>query len=388
MLLVTIAVQKHNRQSIINIFACIQNQIPGMKKHYMAIAAFTVCTFLTQAQIVVTDADLASQGDTVRFSTTTDQWGIDASETGTNHTWDFSFLANPQSQKLDTCADVGSLPIAYQFYFNNAILYPNWKASFAIRGQDISIFSMFSMTNVYDFYRNSSSKYQNVGFGANINGIPASVRKNPIETVYSLPMSFGDSFTNYSEYVVSIPTLGEYREKKWKSVEVDGWGTLVLPIGSFPVLRVKSVVNIVDSVYVDMLGFTLENPRPAQIEYHWIGQMKDLPLLQINADSASGVITQIRYQDIHHSLTGINEQAAQQLTNVYPNPVSDQFNVVADELILTLNIYDVAGRQVSSFVPLSNRYTVQIPSALVNGTYVLECVTAKGTQKQKLVLQR
>lgn len=342
---------------------------------------------VAQAQITITDTDMPSLNDTIRLSTTTDQWSVDATSTGAGYNWNFSFLY-PESQKLDTCADVASLPIAYQFYFNNIILYAAWKANFGMRGQEFDLAGMFTMTDVYNFYKKGTTKYQNVGFGANINGIPASVRKNPIETVYSLPMSFGDSFTNYSEYVVTIPSLGEYREKKTKSAEVDGWGTVTIPMGTFPVLRMKVMVNIIDSIYVDAIGFAFENPRPTQIEYHWLAQNKDVPVLQINADSTTGAITQIIYQDNHVSLAGITEALSVSGFDVYPNPVSNLFTVKAAEPIVRVELYDISGRRAYSTQPFNTQFNIQLPASIDKGTYVIECTSMTGTSRKKLVVQR
>lgn len=339
------------------------------------------------AQITIADTDMPAVNDTFRLSNAIDQWGIDASATGTGYTWDFSFLT-PQSQNFDTCAAVSSTPIAYQFYFNNAFVYPAWKANYALRGQDINFGTFFSMTDVYEYYKVGATRFQDVGFGANISGVPASVRKNPIETVYSLPLNYGDLFSNYSKYDVNVPTFGEYKQKKWKDAEVDGWGTINLPIGSFPVLRVKFNVRIVDSVYIESFGFAYENPRPTEIHYHWLAAGRGMPLLQIVTDSATGTVTQITYQDKYVPFAGVKETGNKFTFDVYPNPVSQQVTISSAEPVQTVNLYDLFGRKVFSAMPMSNRYVLMVPSELANGAYVLECIGNKGRERQKLIVQR
>lgn len=353
--------------------------------HRILFATLFCSPVLVQAQITITSADMPSAGDTIRRSTTTDQWSIDPTITGTSHNWDFSFLT-AQTQKFDTCHNPSSMNLAYQYYFNNPFTYPSYNSDYALRGQDLSFGAMFSMTDVQDFYVVGSSKLQHVGFGANINGIPTPVRKSPIENVYMFPLNYGDTYTSYSKFMVSLPTLGEYKQKKHNAVEVDGWGTLTLPVGTFNVLRAKFVVNITDSVYVESFGFVTENARPTEIQYMWLAPGRDLPVLQINTDSTTGAVTQIIFQDRFVPLNVKENNTV--AFDVYPNPVSNILNINSDQPVERMAIYDLYGRNVYGLTPAPGQNSLSLPVNLASGTYLVEVIAGGGTARKKIVVQQ
>jgi len=98
---------------------------------------FVVALFLSNsmyAQISINSNDMPNVNDTFRVSLTANIQGNDPTLAGTNYTWNYASLI-PVSQRIDTFYAVSSTPLAYQFYFNNIFLYPNYKASYALRGR-------------------------------------------------------------------------------------------------------------------------------------------------------------------------------------------------------------------------------------------------------------
>lgn len=332
------------------------------------------------AQITITNADMPSVNDTFRLSTTVDSWGIDASLTGANYTWDFSFLEFT-SQDVDTAVSVTSTPPLYQFYFNNIILYPEWKADYAIRGQDFSLLSMISFTKIYDFYKKSSSAFENVGFGTTINGLlPASIRKMPVEVVYPMPLNYLDTYTNFSAFEMNIPSLMNYRQTKDKSGEVDGWGTITTPFGTFNALRVKITQDIVDSIYLDTLGFPFEIPRPTETQYHWLAPGEDVPVLQIN--ETSGFITSIIYKDKVHPV-GLDELGYTIDVSVFPNPSVNVIHVNAGEVINSYQLTDLTGKIVLSQNINAKAFVIDA-TMIASGNYILNMKSNKGIAVNKV----
>jgi hypothetical protein len=74
-----------------------------------------------------------------------------------------------------------------------------------------------------------------------------------------------------------------YSTQRIRSSEVDGWGNLITPFGTFATVRVKSTLNIHDSIYVDSLAIGFGFDRNI-IEYKWLGKGYGIPLLQINEE--------------------------------------------------------------------------------------------------------
>jgi Secretion system C-terminal sorting domain len=338
------------------------------------------------AQITITNADMLSVNDTFRLSTTIDTWSIDPTLTGANYTWDFSFLT-PNAQDVDTAVSVGSTPFLYQVYFNNVFVYPAWKADFAIAGQGFDISGIVTISDVYDYFKNSSSKYENVGFGSTISGVPSSTRKDPIEVVYEFPLNYLDTYTNYSEYEFSVPTIMTYKQQMDKAAEVDGWGTVITPYGTFNALRVKFTLDITDSIYIDAVGFPFVTPRPQSYEYHWLAAGEGVPVLKLAATTGD-IVTQITYKDFYIPNIGIYEDKTDISLSVYPNPAANNVYITSDVSINSIILFDTFGREVYSDGVSGTNHVLDINENWSNGIYFVEVRNANGLKREKLVIQR
>jgi hypothetical protein len=339
----------------------------------------------SNAQITITNVDLPSVNDTFRLSTTADTWLTDPTPTGTNFTWDYSYLV-ATGQDLDTCVSVTSTPFTYQFFFNNIFIYPEWKANYAIAGQNFSVPTIATVTEVYDYYKVQSSKWENVGFGANISGIPTSVRKEPIELKCNLPLNYNDTYTNYSAFLITIPGVGEYRQKMNKDAVVDGWGKVITPLDTFDVLRLKITVDITDSIYVETLGFAFENPRPTEIQYHYMANGQDVPVLQVNS-TTSGAVTQFIYKDFPHTFAGVKENPKPSFS-IFPNPASTNVHIQSGSNLNSVSLYDAFGRCVYQNVVNAMEYNLPLNTTLQNGLYFVKIDSQGSIATQKLIIER
>lgn len=339
------------------------------------------------AQITINNNDMPVVNDTIRISTTADQWGIDPTLTGANYNWDFSFLT-PVSQTIDTFVAVTTTPFAYQFYFNNQFIYPDHKASYAKKGTDLSLFGFLTISNVYDFYKNDATGYRNVGYGANINGLPASVRNIPTDTIYEFPLNYGDNYSSHSTSSISIPNMFYYGTSKVMSnATVDGWGSITTPYGTFNCLRVAMTIDIHDSLYLDTLGFGFGIDRPTEIQYHWLAAGMKEPILQINT-SFAGVITTIRYRDFPVLNIGVEENKELAI-RMYPNPTSEMVLIETLQENGSVEVYDLSGKLVLNHpVKASTGTFVLNCSSLSNGTYFVRLIQEHSVSTGKLMIAR
>ena len=294
-----------------------------MKHITRSLFMIPICMGITaSAQITIGTGDMPSAGDTVRYQTSTTT--ADMADTGPAHQWDFSALV-PGGEAADTMVTVGSTPVLYQFFFNNALLYPANKANYAVRGADLGI-QGFTLSNVFNYYKTNSDGFRDVGFGANLNGLPTSVQRTPVDHIYRFPMNFGDQDSSASHFQVSIPTLGFYGQDQMRRNEVDGWGTLILPADTFEVLRVKSRIERRDTVHIDQFNIGFAIPEPETIEYKWIAQGMDEPVLQVT--SVGGVNTVVRFFYQPDSITtGIAAVNKPELMRAWPNPASTVLHI-------------------------------------------------------------
>lgn len=338
-----------------------------------------------QAQITIGPADMPVAGDTVRYWTTAAQ-GIDPTQTEAGMIWDMGFLT-PDLERADTVVTVGSTPFIYQFFFNNGILYPDHHASFALRGQGFN-FQVLTVSDVYDYYKNDGTGFRNVGFGANVNGVPTSVRRLPVDRIHSFPMNYGDLDTSYSTFTVAIPNTFSFTQRQWRFNEVDGYGTLYLPADTFDVLRVKSILQRTDSAYIVQFGQGFNFPEPETIEYKWIAQGMDEPVLQVTTVGGQATTARFFYhpEDI---TTAVKPLSISGTLDVFPNPATDQVFVrVPNDAGGTITLLDAEGRTVRGGVRARNGSLERFDlNGLAPGLYTVLMAGAGGSQRTQLVVR-
>jgi len=277
------------------------------------------------AQDTLRSQDLPSANDVFLLSTGSSFTGMDALATGPNHNWDFRQI-NYVSQRYDTMLDPAATNPLLGFFFINSS-FNNNRANLAVDAASFNL-GLVNVTGVYNYYYNSSSEFRQPGFGAVISGVPLPIAYSPHDVLYRFPMTYGNQDSVSYTYEVDLTsTLGlYYNVRRTRHNEVDGWGTLQTPFGTFSVLRVNSTVIEQDSIYVDSLGLGLKTPPITSHEYKWMGKTFGLPLLQINTNATGGV-QQIIYQDSIRTI-GIDEPVINlSQLEVFPNPAHDNIRV-------------------------------------------------------------
>jgi len=159
---------------------------------------------------------------------------------GANQTWNFASL---------TSSGTSSVPIVSVGSTANGSSFPN---------ATIALASSASSTS---YYSTSASSFQYYG---NYNGSTLQAYSNP-EDLLRYPFTYGNSYSDpYTcDYTSSAP---EYR-KGTVTVRADGYGTLILPNGTFSnVLRVHMVESQVDSA--NLSGF-ISLGTYVRSEYAW-----------------------------------------------------------------------------------------------------------------------
>lgn len=335
------------------------------------------CT-LAHAQITIGPADLPSAGQTMIYSTAQAS-ALDVSSTGASHIWDFSML-EPLQQDTDVTVTVASTPLLYQFFFNNPILYPDHDADFAMQGEEFG-FQGLNVEDVYDYYKKSSDGYRNVGFGANINGIPSSIRRLPVDRIYRFPLEFGDVDSSFSTWEMNIPNTFFFRQEQWRHNEVDGWGQLILPSATYDVFRVRSVLSRHDSIFIEQFGTGFGIDEPEMVEYKWLANGMGRPVLTII--TVAGVPTIAQF---HHDATTsiLNSEAAS--IKVHPNPASDRLFIdIASTESGSLVIRDMKGAEFHHARNVSGRNAIDI-SNWPAGAYVIQFHGDRTNWQQQVVI--
>lgn len=240
----------------------------------------------------------------------------DPALTGSNYFWDYADLEELENVP-DTAHAVENVPDIFQLFFNNPFIYPDYVSNIAFRGQDLSL-GAINAVDLLNFYRISSSSYEITGFGTELNGTPIPVLYEPKDIVYEFPMNYLDSSHSFAHFEVEIPTLGYWEEDIDRVNEVDGWGVVTTPAGSFEVLRVKTTLNLTDSVYIDLLMAGTTIVQPTRIEYKWIAKNMGVPVLSVT--DLGGLGLQLIY--LNEIVDDISEFEHEEFV-IYPNPVKD-----------------------------------------------------------------
>ena len=339
-------------------------------KTKILVLIFILSGFVTYSQITIDQNDMPAVDDTFRTSLTS-SIGVDYTLTGANYNWDFSSLI-PLSQRIDTFVGVWSTPLVY----NAVFIYPV-VATIAMKRPDNTTLPGYQLTDVYEFYKSSSSAFTMVGYGAKLNGVPVPVKYNNPDYLYHFPVTYGTVDSSASAFGQALPGIGYFGETKKRVNHVDGWGTLTTPFGTFQTIRIKSVIETFDTIHMDSLGIGFGIPRTIT-EYKWLADGFGLPVLTV---SISGLVTSIAYIDSSRNiLNGIKvNQFQKDLITVYPNPANEVifirlFSDISSLASSDIRIFDMSGKLcIRQYAKLSPYQPYQINlSSLPKGIYMLE----------------
>ncbi len=301
------------------------------------------CGLQFNSQISYTISNYSNVGDIAYKSNFIPDLNVDFYATGPNYNWDFSSIMYSGQDSLVNVA-VNQTPFPYQLFFNNIFLYPNHVANFAQKGMDITNVPNLQITDRYDYFRTSSSALKKVGFGANINGLPASVRYDTIETIFHFPLSYGNIDSSRAYYLASVPSLGTYGQWIRREYEVDGWGSLQTPFQTYDVIRVKSVIKQRDTLYIDQFQFGTTFDQPDVNLFQWFSLNEGFPVLEVAFQG--GFPIQSWYLDQLH----VGNRLMEVKLACYPNPTHGKvhFELTNTALRFNITLFDELGKQILS----------------------------------------
>jgi hypothetical protein len=289
--------------------------------------------------------DMPVPGDTLYY-TQTPLISFNESETGSNYTWDYSWLI-PQNQRLDSFLNMNNVPVFCQLTFNNPF-DPNRRATTALIKASPQFpipATQIAFDNYYEFYKKRTSDFSILGAGAtvSINGsIPADLPApySAPDVLYKLPLSYGVKDSSKSEFSFDLDTNGYFMEKRFRRNLADGWGLLVTPYDSFYVVRQRSYSVIEDSLVIS--GFPIKINRKEWV-YSWLSPGKKGPVLRVTiSDLGFGPSIIAEYLDKKQNIVLTNPPKIALENKIYPNPFSNHIvisglNVNEPYLIYRIN---------------------------------------------------
>jgi len=361
-----------------------------MCKTMFSFCLIAFSALIGRSQITLSVADFATGGDTVRLSQTQNS-NLDFIATGPNYNWDFSSLnATSQSVKSYTPIGFGSFLILATygpFAGSYSATYFNLTTELPI--DQLSAFLPIEISDLSQYTKRSNSGITSIGYSINVQGQGVPFKSDTIETRYNLPLTFGDVHDSRGYTFVDLNPAADikYIQHRQRHTEVDGWGTVTTPLGTFPAVRVRHDINEIDSIYQTFFGTGswIGTPPIDRTEYEWWTNGKKEFLLKVVVTNFNGNqnISSIEYQEQYLGLdAGIDEQSTQLM--LYPNPAEDlcffESTLAVEEVVFYNQLGEIALQ--ASFNGVQSAY-IDIQH-LNQGVYLCHLHTKNGTIVRKL----
>lgn len=329
-----------------------------------------MASYNANSQITITSAQMPSSGDTIRYHTALASPGFNPTETGADFTWDFSSLQS-LGQGLYEFKLSGQTPYLFNFGFT----------AIGLKIADSIGTGQFGLRNIYSFTQKNTSKYSARGLGFQISAFPLPLAGtySSEDIIYNFPLNFGDSFSK--TFALTIPlgagplSIGTFYRSGERTTVVDGWGTISTPFHSdVPCLRVKSIINSIDSIASQQLPGGFAFPTN-EIEYKWLVLGEKIPLLEIRGTQFGNNFTptSIRYRNGTVSQNNSVVQHEAPRISIYPNPAKDilYLNNLTEDAVV--KFFSLDGKEVLSGNVSQQNNQIQL-SNLPSGIYSVKVI--------------
>lgn len=350
------------------------------------ILLFVCLPILSVGQITLTSNDFADGGDTIRMSIANDSEGIDFSLTGSDYTWDFSTLT-VSSQTLKNFQSIDQAFPASNSIFGESAPSNYQATNFTDNTGDIPWAQLYDEWSTYIhngrvFSKNSSDSISTIGYHLAVNGVSHAIRSDTIETRYKFPLNFGNTYSSkgytnleFIYYLSGYPDLHAiWRQHRLRNSNVDGWGTITTPYGTFEALRISHQITEKDSIMSEEPDGTLtwtELPVSNSTIYEWWTTDKLEPVLRVHISDALGsqTVSLVEFLDNFNFSVAVTE-TVQTSIRLSPNPTTDKLFINNTTRGSKYSIIDRNGKIVKSGILNSTSSSLDV-DYLSNGTYQL-----------------
>lgn len=249
---------------------------------------------MLQGQITINNTHMPKDGDSLRFSLAELDTALitNYQNAGANLTWNFDSLV-PIRQGLSE-------------YIASAQSPYNISNRIGEKLADTIDFAGTVFYDAYNFYSSDTSSFSITHRGATApTGLsfpfPSTLKiaqsYSNADEVYQFPLDYLDRDSSTYDFVYSNTLVNAYvGSSGYRINEVDAWGSLTTPYGTFNCIRV-----VTDIVGYDTVSSGSTNTRidSHQREYKWLTTQFEIPALTISGVVDSGIFTPsiIRYRD-------------------------------------------------------------------------------------------
>ncbi|NDC42735.1 MAG: hypothetical protein EBZ77_14505, partial [Chitinophagia bacterium] len=267
-----------------------------MKKALLLFLSVVAVAGSLLAQPTLTAATNSPVAGDVFFSHTCDTTGVRTGATGASVTWNFAGLSATGS--IDTFGLVPCSATPYCGMFPGSSL-----ASPSGGGSD------------FTYFKSTSTTFEAMG---NVSTMDTTVFSDPEVQTY-FPMTYNSGY-----YDTSLVIGTGYQYRFHDSFRCDGWGTLVLPTGTYNnVLRIRQTTTML----IDIFGFTTSSSWDT---YTWYRSGFHFPLLSVSCDTTGPTQAPANVAYYTNFTTAVPDASPRQTAmRIYPNPASQTLTIEA-----------------------------------------------------------
>ena len=358
----------------------------------MKILFFTAITLFSlglTSQITLDQSDFIQSGESVGISTSADLT-LDFTTSGPNSTWDFSSLTENE-QLFETARTMASGGLIINFQFG-PFAPQEYQASYfqkfdGLPIDDLTSFLPIQINSVNRMIKSNNNELTIPGYSLEAGGQLVGFTSDTLETAYEFPLNFGDSYSSTGYTDINFSPIYEARIKmnRKRQSDVDGFGQLTTPHGTYDVLRIKHVVNELDSIYVEIGPLAQWFPiNRITSEYEWWAKNKKRPVLKVETETIFGNETPTR-------ITYINNQTAnlkinELVTKIYPNPTNGILYLESNASLESIKVFTTDGRQVFEKATSGLTATINL-THLNSGIYTIQVISSKGQSFNPIVIK-
>lgn len=353
------------------------------------LTVLSLATFTLQAQITVTHEWIATLGDTVFLSEdTVNGTTLNLGSAAGNQTWDFTALVehDPDGAILE---DPSTAPLSSNFPTADFVIYDDEDDS-------------------YIFFEQDSTYLDLVGFvESDSNGDPVLPEFELAFRFMQFPATMGTTFSSQNgvgtqtqhigvdpDSLGPHPTIDSIRSKFFFIIdnEIDAWGDLQLPNGTFLSIRQRAqqIVKISSDCFINgswqpftplMLTF-LDSVSydSSDVSYRWWSDnpAADFMIAEVSVDSAGNPDSTVTFSNQEPGwYVGINDPA-QVGFEIYPNPTVERVTVETTyDRNWSMLLYDVEGKLVMQETATQSRHDLNV-TGMEAGVYLMQITDDNG----------
>jgi len=280
---------------------------------FLIVCSVSTVVLRVQAQIKIVSADIANIGDRALIGRVPGTGLFDPNLTGPNVVWDLSQQL-PDTQFTRSYVSSIQTPYPASLLLNPGAA-PTFLLSYATTVPDIRLDFVraiapqlpfefgITLSNVYEFFTKNNN-YMDIRFrGFNIQNIPLLFFYDRYDTIFRFTLDYGDRDTSTFAFSFVEPTNNITISARGTRInEVDAYGTVILPVGTFEVLRVKSNIQTFYTLNITQLGLEFEVPVPfGESEIRLFAKGKKIPMVYCSGVQpliGGAVYDQMEFQDI------------------------------------------------------------------------------------------